>query len=82
MGGDTLVQVEELVGLGTAARAVARQVLEATPLPLVRCHERVKIHAHTVFAATPYGGLARYAGRIMGNGTGMNNSTGMNVSAP
>ena len=53
MGGDTLVQVEELVGLGTAARAVARQVLEATPLPLVSCHERVKIHAHTVFAATP-----------------------------
>ena len=81
MGGDALVQVEELVGLGAAARTMARQILEATPLPLVRCHEGVEIHAHTVFAA-PCAGLARYAGRIIGNGKGMNNSLGMNVSAP
>ena len=53
MSGDALIQVQDLVGLGATARAVARQVLKTVPLPLVRCHERVEIHAHTVFATTP-----------------------------
>ena len=50
MSGHALIQVEDLVGLGATGRTVARQVLKAGPLPLVGCHERVKIHAHTVFA--------------------------------
>ena len=69
MGGHPLIQVEDLVGLGAAARSVARQVLKAAPLPLVRCHERVEIHLHTVFAATPAAALAGYACRIMNNST-------------
>jgi hypothetical protein len=32
---------------------VARQMLKAAPLPLVRCNEGIQIHAHTVFAAAP-----------------------------
>ena len=53
MSGHALIQVEDLVGLGAAARTVARQVFKADPLPLVCCHERVEIHAHTVFAVAP-----------------------------
>jgi hypothetical protein len=53
MGGDTLVEVEDLVGLGAAGRPVAGQLLEATPLALVSCDKRVKIHIHTVFAVHP-----------------------------
>jgi len=51
MGGHPLIEVEDLVGLGAAGRSVTRQVLKAAPLTLVRCHERVEIHVHTVFAA-------------------------------
>lgn len=53
MSGHALIEVEDLVGLGATGRTVARQVLKAEPLPLVGCHERVKIHAHTVFAVAP-----------------------------
>ena len=53
MSSHALIQVEDLVGLGATARTVPRQVLKADPLPLVGCHERVEIHAHTVFAVTP-----------------------------
>lgn len=53
MSGHALIEVEELVGLGATARTVARQVLEADPLPLVGCHERVEIHSHTVLAVAP-----------------------------
>ena len=71
MRGHTLVQVEDLVGLGAAARSVARQVLKAAPLPLVRGDERVEIHTHTVFAATPgFEVPAGYADRVMSGSTG------------
>ena len=64
MRGHALIQVQDCVGLGAAARTVARQVPKATPLPLVRCHERAQIHAHTVCAAA-HG----YAGPIMSSST-------------
>ena len=51
MSGNTLIEVKDLVGLGTAARSVACQILKAAPLALVRCHKSIQIHAHTVFAA-------------------------------
>lgn len=68
MGGHALIQVQDLVGLGASTRTVAREVLKADPLPLVRCHERVEIHAHTVFATTPAVGQRRLRWPIMSSG--------------
>lgn len=51
MRGDPLVEVEDLVGLGTTERSVPRQVLKTAPLALVGGHESIQVHAHTVFAA-------------------------------
>jgi hypothetical protein len=51
MRGHTLIEVEDLVGLGATWRAVARQILKAAPLALVCRNKSVQIHAHTVFAA-------------------------------
>jgi len=53
MGSHSLIEVENLVGLGATERSVARQMLEAAPLALVRCNKSIQIHAHTVFAAAP-----------------------------
>src|SRR5450631_2064525 len=52
MRGHPLIEVENLISLGAAGRSMARQMLKATPLALVRCNESVQIHAHTVFAVT------------------------------
>jgi len=53
MRGHALVEVEDLIGLGTTGRSVACQILKAAPLALMRCNKSVQIHVHTVFAATP-----------------------------
>jgi hypothetical protein len=56
MRGHSLIEVQDLVSLGATGRSVARQVLKAAPLALVRFDESIQIHMHTVFAATGNGG--------------------------
>ena len=70
MGGHTLVEIQDLVGLGTAGRPVTCQMLKAAPLALVCCDKRIQIHAtHCIRGHPRLQELARYAEAVMDTST-------------